>query len=78
MQPEREARAPEDFGAGASPRRRVLERSLVYRALWLFSPVQTKLRPPSRPIHTGTLCGEPSLIKVARCAAQSLSGDCWP
>src|SRR5712691_4280653 len=32
------------------------------------SLVHTKSRSPSRPTQTGTLCGEPSAIRVARCA----------
>src|SRR5258708_32871485 len=32
------------------------------------SPVQISMRSPSRPTQTGTLCGEPSCISVARCA----------
>ena len=32
------------------------------------SPVQMRMRPPSRPTHTGTLCGEPSGSSVARWA----------
>src|SRR5581483_3535713 len=32
------------------------------------SPVQITINSPSLPIHTGTLCGEPSGMSVARCA----------
>src|SRR5262249_54225669 len=40
------------------------------------SPVQTTIRSPSRPTHTGTLCGEPSDISVARWAKFGRSTSC--
>src|SRR5678815_3102540 len=40
----------------------------VLRPLSEPSLVHTRRRSPSRPTQTGTLCGEPSAIRVARCA----------
>src|SRR5579864_703621 len=40
----------------------------VFFALREPSPVQIKMRSPSRPTQMGTLCGEPSAIRVARWA----------
>src|SRR4051812_24611981 len=37
------------------------------------SPVATRMRSPSRPTHTGAICGEPSAMRVARCAKFGLS-----
>jgi hypothetical protein len=41
---------------------------LVLRPFKEPSLVQTSRRSPSRPTHTGVLCGEPSGISVARWA----------
>src|SRR5439155_13682900 len=40
----------------------------VFLALSEASPVQTRIRSPSRSTHTGATCGEPSGISVARWA----------
>ncbi len=40
----------------------------VFFALSEPSPVQISMRSPSRPTQIGTLCGEPSGIRVARWA----------
>src|SRR5271157_983601 len=40
----------------------------VFFALREPSPVQIRMRSPSRPTQTGALCGEPSGIRVARWA----------
>src|ERR1700719_426814 len=40
----------------------------VFLAFSEASPVHTTIRSPSRPIQTGTDCGEPSGMRVARCA----------
>src|SRR5438552_13940769 len=42
--------------------------SRVFLALSEPSPVQIRIRSPSRPTQMGTLCGEPSGIRVARWA----------
>src|SRR5262245_24957299 len=49
----------------------------VFRPFSEPSLVHTRRRSPSRPTQTGAFCGEPSGIRVARCAKFARSIRAW-